>query len=208
MSATLEDDLRRLFDVGDLTAVATLAVERYGPEVLGFLHATMRAESDADEAFAQACEDLWRGLPAFGWRSSLRAWTYTLARNSAHRFRRSPMQRAARRAGLSEISEIAERVRSRTLPHLRTEVKDRFAVLREALDPEDRELLVLRVDRGLEWIEIAEVLAPGEIDAELAAGAAPGPVALKRVSARLRKRFETLKDELRERARAAGLLGD
>jgi RNA polymerase sigma-70 factor (ECF subfamily) len=96
---------------------------------------------------------------------------------------------------LSAASDIADHVRTRTLPHLRSEVKDAFARIREALDPDDRALLVLRVDRAMEWNDIARVLEP---DAE--------HEPLTRVAARLRQRFQTVKDDIRARARAAGLI--
>ena len=55
--------------------------------------------------------------------------------------------------------------------------------VRDQLDDLERALLVLRIDRGLFWIEIAEVLAED--------GAAVGEAAL-------RKRFERLKTKLRQ----------
>ena len=59
-------------------------------------------------------------------------------------------------------------------------------------DEEDRTLLVLRVDRALEWEEVARVtLGVAEPDATL----------LKRETERLRKRFQLLKDELKGRAK-------
>jgi RNA polymerase sigma-70 factor (ECF subfamily) len=194
----LEQRIQSTMQAGDLRAAATAAVEGYGPEVLGFLVTMLRDEHDATEVFAQACEDLWTGLPRFEGRSSLRTWFYVLARHASSRLRRSPHRRAGRRVGLSEITGVAEGVRTRTLPHLRTEVKDRFAAIRDALPEEDRSLLVLRVDRNMGWNEIARVLSPDDESAE----------ALTRAAARLRKRFQFLKEEIRERARQAGLLGE
>jgi RNA polymerase sigma-70 factor (ECF subfamily) len=77
-----------------------------------------------------------------------------------------------------------ERVRTETAVHLKTETRDRFREIRDALDPDDRTLLILRIDRGLSWNETARVLADEEHvdDAEL-----------PRLAARLRKRFERLK---------------
>jgi len=194
----LEEQIAALLGAGDLRAAATLCVEAYGPEVLGFLVTLLRSEDDASEAFAQACEDLWRGLARFERRCPLRTWFYTLARHSASRLRRSPQRRPGRRVTLEEASEVAERVRSRTLPHLRTDVKDRFATIRDALEEDDRALLVLRVDRGLSWNDIARVYSEdGASDPTLA-----------RVAARLRKRFQSVKDEIRSRARQAGLWPD
>ena len=192
----IEGEIQSLRDAGRLHDAATKAVEGYGPEVLGFLVTLLRDENSANEVFSQTCEDLWKGLERFEGRSSLRTWFYVLARHAAARFRRAPHRRPGRRAGLSEVSDIAERVRSRTQPHLRTEVKDRFAAIRNELPEDDRALLVLRVDRNLSWSEIAHVFsAEAEPDETVA-----------QVATKLRKRFERLKGEIRERAREAGLV--
>ena len=60
-------------------------------------------------------------------------------------------------------------------------------------------LLILRVDRRLEWVEIARVLAgdDGLVD----------DTSLKREAARLRKRFQIVKDRLRDMAKREGLVG-
>jgi RNA polymerase sigma-70 factor, ECF subfamily len=194
----LEEQMTALLGAGDLRSAATLCVEAYGPEVLGFLVTFVRNEDDASDAFAQACEDLWRGLGRFERRCPLRTWFYTLARHAASRVRRSPQRRPGRQITLKEAADVAERVRSRTLPHLRTDMKDRFAVIRDALEEDDRALLVLRVDRGLSWNDIARVYSPEGASAST----------LARVAARLRKRFQSVKDEIRSRAREAGLWPD
>jgi RNA polymerase sigma-70 factor (ECF subfamily) len=192
----LEERIASLLVAGDLRAAATASVEGYGSEVLGFLVTFLRDEDDACDAFAQACEDLWRGLDHFERRSSLRTWFYALARHAAARLRRAPERRPERRAPLSELTEVADRLRSRTLPHLRTDVKDRFAAIRNALEKDDRALLVLRVDRGMSWDQIARIYAEDDLS----------EAALARIGARLRKRFQLVKDEIRTRAREAGLL--
>jgi hypothetical protein len=73
--------------------------------------------------------------------------------------------------------------------------------LREQLPLEDQTLLILRVDRQLPWRELALVMHDGD---------APAPEAdqLEIVAARLRKRFQAVKDKLRKLAIAEGLLGD
>ena len=63
--------------------------------------------------------------------------------------------------------------------------------LRAKLSPDEQALLTLRVDRELEWREIARVLA----DDELADDAA-----VTRAAAGLRKKFERLKEKLRRLA--------
>jgi RNA polymerase sigma-70 factor (ECF subfamily) len=194
----VEEEIGRLRAAGQLKDVATLAIEGYGPEVLSFLEMMLRDHADASDAFAQACEDLWKGLPRFEGRASMKTWFYTLARHAASRLRRST--HPGRHAALSEITDVAERVRSRTRPHLRTEIKHGFAAIRDALDDDDRMLLVLRVDRAMSWNDVARVMAD-ESDSDSSESTA-------RIAARLRKRFQSVKDTIRERAVAQGLIPD
>lgn len=189
--AELEKAIRAAFDSNELAEAATIAIRGYGPEVLGFLHALARNEADASEAFATFSEDLWRGLPAFGWKSSFRTWAYTIARNALFRSHRDPLKKGAM-VGLAdcrEVAELANRVRTTTLVHLRTEVKDRVARIREQLDADEQALLILRVDRNLSWKEIAQIMDDDQ------AGSGD---ALKKSASRLRKRFERTKERLRE----------
>lgn len=199
MGEELERQIRSHFEAGALDEAATVALEGYGREVLGYLIAIMRSEEDASEVFSQVGEDLWRGIPSFRWRCSFRTWLYTLARHAASRFRRAPHNQRGRRVPLSQIGEVAVRVRSRTLPYLRTEVKDRFAELRRSLDADDQSLLIFRVNRGLSWNEIAIVLGGAPADDE---------AGLERAAARWRQRFQTVKRRLYERARQEGLFDD
>jgi RNA polymerase sigma-70 factor, ECF subfamily len=192
----VEAELGTLLRAQSYDRAATLALHHYGPELYGFLVNLMSDEHVAGEVFAQASEDLWRGLAGFASQCSVRTWMYVLARHAASRYRRSPWNRGGR-SGDSAIDELVADARSRTAPWLRTEVKDRWRALREALDPDDRALLVLRVDRNLEWADVARVM----LDAER-----PQEAELQREAARLRKRFQLLKDELRVKAIASGLV--
>ncbi|MFV8756395.1 RNA polymerase sigma factor [Nannocystaceae bacterium ST9] len=186
-----EADLRALCEAQRWSDATTLVMQRHGRELLTYVVAIARSETDGSEAFSQFTEDLWRGLPRFRWQSSVRTWCYTLARNALFRVRRK-----ARRAGLAialsdapELERAAEQVRSATITYLRTQVKDEVAALREQLSPEDQAILILRVDRKLGWTDVARALADeGEelSDAEL-----------KRRSATLRKRFGRIKAELK-----------
>jgi RNA polymerase sigma-70 factor, ECF subfamily len=193
----LEERIGDLRKRNDLHGAVSCAIEGFGPEVFGFLVTVLRDEQDASEVFSQACEDMWRSIGQFEGRCTMRAWLYTLARHAVARLRRSPHRRPGRHVALSEASDLAERVRSRTLPHLRTSVKDQFAAIRNSLDEDDRALLVLRVDRGMSWREIARTMSLDDDSEE----------ALRRLEARLRKRLQLVKKEIRIRAREAGLLG-
>jgi RNA polymerase sigma-70 factor, ECF subfamily len=195
-----EERVRALCGAGRHEEATTAAVDGYGPEILGFLINVLGSEENAGEAFSFFCEDFWRGLPKFQWRASLRTWAYTLARHAASRQRES-RRHADRQVPLSgsPALEMAEKVRTSTLPHLRSTVKSEIARLREGMPEEDRMLLVMRLDRQLPWDEIARVM----LDEEDAT-----PAVLSKESARLRKRFQLLKERLREQAVASGLLDE
>jgi RNA polymerase sigma-70 factor (ECF subfamily) len=197
--AALERELTQLHGDGDFAAAATRAVRGYGPELLGFLHALLHDPEQASEVFSQLCEDLWRGLPGFAGRASFRTWLYTLARHAAwRRLRRE--QQVRRQVALDDcsiVSRVEQEVRLATMPHLRTETKDRLVALRESLPVDDQAILILRIDRGLDWNDLARVLNDDT---------AFDDATRKREAARLRKRFQLVKERLRELARAEGLL--
>jgi len=178
----LEIAIRERFDANDLRAAATLAIEAYGGEVCGYLAAVLADEEQAREVFAETAAELWRDLSRFRWEASLRTWIYTLARHrlAAHLGRRARQPIAA----LSEVmdsSVLQAKPRTTTPPWKRTEVKDAVSRLRSRLPADDQTLLILRVDRGMSWREIAHVL-----------GEAREPT--------LRKRFERIKKQLRDLA--------
>jgi RNA polymerase sigma-70 factor (ECF subfamily) len=75
-------------------------------------------------------------------------------------------------------------------------VKSEVRRLREALPRAEQMLLLLRVDKVMEWDDIAAALAEQDLDRD----------ELKREAARLCKRFQLVIERLRELARARGLL--
>ena len=181
-----ELEIRRRFEAGDLDGAMRVAIEVYGGEIYGFLVGLSRNRTQADDVFGAACEAMWRGFPKFRWESTLRIWAYTIARNEFFR-----QATAAKREVLIDkvpaLREAMTAVRTTTPMHQRSEVHEQFARLREELAPEDHMLLGLRLDRKLAWTEIARVLGTGET------------ANLSRDAAALRKRFERLKERLRER---------
>jgi RNA polymerase sigma-70 factor (ECF subfamily) len=196
---TTEREVRALCGRGDHDGAATLAVRRYGPEILGFLVAVHRGGDDANDAFSAFAEALWKGMPRFAWESTLRTWAYAIARNVSRTHRRDAGRRAKRLvAGESGLDSIVQSVRTETLAYLRTDRRTRLEALRDQLPPDDRMLLVLRVNRKLGWNELARVLS-GQEDAGK-------DFDLLREAARLRKRFQIVKDRLREMAKREGLV--
>jgi RNA polymerase sigma-70 factor, ECF subfamily len=192
----LEREIRALWDAGRFEDAATCAMRGYGPQVYGFLVARLRSEDRADDVFAQLGEDLWRGIESFRWQAAFSTWMYTLARHAAHRFERTPQNQGRRHTTVSRLTDAMERVRTETRPYLKTDIKDRFAELRDALSPDERTLLVLRVNRQLAWKDIAHVMSETPLDDAEATQA----------SAALRQRFTSLKRKLRELAEERGLL--
>ncbi len=191
-----ENPVRELIERGDASAAAGLIVESHGIEVFGYVTSLVKDEDMASDAFAIACENVLKGVLAFRGEGSVRTWFYTIARHAAYRVVRS--QRRRREERISELAPALQaRVRTVTAAFQRTDVKDEIAKLRESLSDEERELLLLRVDRGLSFTEIASVLTGLNADQD---------EELKREAARCRKQFERTKLRLRELATEAGLL--
>jgi RNA polymerase sigma-70 factor (ECF subfamily) len=197
-----EIEVRRLVEDGAAAAATAAAIRAYGPEILGFLVVQHRGDQDADEVFSLWTERVFRGLEGFAWGSSLRTWVYTVARNASINFVRGRKARGRHEqpANSAEIIAVEQQIRSETPPHKRTEARTKLAAIRDALPPEDRMLLVLRVDKRLEWKDLARVMI-GEDGDVTDAG-------LTKESQRLRKRFQLLKEKLVEAGKREGILGD
>jgi RNA polymerase sigma-70 factor (ECF subfamily) len=192
-----ELEVRRLCEEKQFDLATTEALRTYGREVFGFLCAFHKNEADASEVFSVFSEDLWRSLSTFAWECSLRTWAYTLARRASFRAKRRK-HRDQLLGSDAPFSKIVHEVRTETLAYLRTETKSRLRALRDTLPEQDQALLVLRVDRGLAWDELARVLSEED-------GVDEGAEGRKKEAARLRKRFQIVKDKLKELAKREGL---
>ncbi len=193
-----DDAVFALLDEGRLDDAVARVLRRYGPEVGGFIAARTGRADEAADIFAVWSVDVWKGLEGFRREASLRTWLYTLARRAAYRTVRDKKSQPF--AGLpavtsSQLERIAAEVRTSTAAFMRTEVKEEVRRLRESLAEDERELLVLRVDRHMEWNDIAAILFPDD-----------EPGAHKKRSASLRKRFERTKEKLKTLAAQRGLL--
>jgi RNA polymerase sigma-70 factor (ECF subfamily) len=189
----LDERIRSLLVAGDIGQATTVALRTLGPEVLGFLSGALGNDDDADEVFSTFSERLWRSLNGFEGRCSLRTWTYVLARRELGRFRRGENRRANGRVPISQLKEVLEEVR-KTRNTVATEERNTLTQLRDALPVDDRTLLILRVDRNLPWDDVALAFAenPEEFSEH----------DRKRETARLRKRYQIVKQRLMVQARA------
>ncbi len=185
----VDDEVLGAVERGARDEALKLALASYGPGVLGYLESVLGDGDDARDVFQTFAEDLWEWLPAYRG-GSLRAAAYRIARHAAARFRREAWRRRRERMRTTMASRIAASIRSPE-SRLASRPVDRLARLRAALDPDERTLLILRLDRELSWTEVAEVLSD-EGDAV--------------DSAAVRKRFERVKEKLAKLAKAQGLI--
>ena len=186
---------------GDHDTATTVMLRGYGPELLRFLGAIHPSAAEADEVFSMVAEGLWVACATFRGSCSPRTWCYAIARRTSLRYRRDKARHRARFVAFADapaLAEVEAAVRTETASFLRTERRSKLVALREALPEDDQILLTLRIDRRLGFDEISLVMHEGdalELPDEWR----------KREAARLRKRFQTVKDRLREAGRRAGL---
>jgi RNA polymerase sigma-70 factor, ECF subfamily len=199
----VEREIRAHCEAGQLEKAATRLLESYGPEIFRFLMSRLRDDDAANDVFSQFTEDVWRGLGGFRWQCSVRAWSYTVARHGASRYIADARRRRAREAPLSRagpLSAIGHKIRTQTMVAMRTESKNKMAELRDQLPIDDQTLLILRITRKLDWKEIARVMIdPPE-------GREPSDREIDQGAARLRKRFQGVKEKLRQMAADGGLV--
>ncbi|MFT3925567.1 MAG: hypothetical protein QM778_23710 [Myxococcales bacterium] len=186
----IETQVGKALDAQDFDLALTLAIKAYGGELLGFIESRVGSLEDAREAFGWFAEDLWRSLPKFERQCSMRTWAYALARNASARFcarELAPRKKAVPLSRVSRLSLLMLAESTRDSVHAE---EDKIARLRKQLSEEEQLLLTLRIDRGLDWKDVARVIsfAAGEVDT----------ATLEREALRLRQRFHVLKGKLRE----------
>jgi len=200
MTDALAQEVMTLVDDGDVHRAVDLTLRRLGPEVCGYLAARMGGVDEVGDVFALWSVDVWNGLPSFKGHSSLRTWAYVLARHALARFHRDKKTQPF--FGLDvdaehSLRELVQGVKTSTAAFLKTEAKASVRALRMQLRDDERELLMLRIDRQMEWTDVAQVMADDvDVDDE----------ALRKKAAALRKQFERTKTKLKKLAQREGLL--
>jgi RNA polymerase sigma-70 factor, ECF subfamily len=188
----LDEQLRGLIAAGHIPDATTLVLRELGPEILGFLSGVL-GDDDGDEVFSAFSEALWRSLGTFRSQCAVRTWAYMLARQAITHHERVERRHVMGRVPISELADVLEAVR-KTYTTLAAQRRTALTELRNELSIEDRTLLILRVDRNLPFEEIAVAFAGTPADLE--------EPALQREAARLRKRFQLVKERLIARAKA------
>jgi RNA polymerase sigma-70 factor (ECF subfamily) len=180
-----EGPVRAALNAGDAARAVVEALRVHGPEVFGFLVGVLDDGECARVVYAGTSAVMAEKLATFQWRCSLRTWMYAMARRELARRRGSPTRREASFMPSATIPDPTTTISRRP-----TGLRAAIATLRSGLLEEDRELLVLRIDRGLGWADLA-ITALGE-DAS--------PLDLARESDRMRRRLAHIREEI---ARAA-----
>jgi RNA polymerase sigma-70 factor (ECF subfamily) len=182
----VDAELRSLLRAERFMEATTLVLRKLGPEILGFLSAVL-GNVDGDEVFAAFSESLWRSLASYRSQCGIRTWAYMLARQQISRHRKGA-RRQPPQVRISELADVLQEVRKTYTTRRATLTR-----LRNELSIEDRELLILRIDRELSFDEIALLFVEDPSTAD--------DQALRREAARLRKRFQLIKDQLMTRVR-------
>lgn len=184
-----EHRIRSLVGAGDVGSAVTGVLRLYGAEVFGFISALVEMPVFAREVYVAVGELLWCGLPRFEWRCDLRTFMYTLARRALRAFRKE------HGAPPKPLFQESPRPPS-SGPFRQKAFRGVVAALRKKLAHEERELLILRVDRGLSWRSVA-ISSLGEH---------AGDEELAREEKRLRECLARLKEKLAQIAREHGIL--
>src|SRR5687768_6704214 len=148
-----ELDVHESLAAGDVAGAASTLFRALGPEIAGYLAASCRDAETAGEAYARTQEATLRGLPGFDGRASLRTWLYVVARSQLVRVLRDDARRARRCTPLDHHPEAWDRAAPQPTTQPSASRFDELHRLRATLSEEDRELLVLRVERDLPWDE-------------------------------------------------------
>ncbi len=155
-----DQDLLDSVRAGDREALAEL-VERHAPAVYRFATKMCRQPEDAQDVLQDTLLSAARGLGDFRGDAALSTWFYTVARSFCIKRRRSSKFAPVQTVSL-EHSREAEHVPTPHVP------PDEAAAGRElglgleraiaALDPEQREVLLLRDVEGLTAQEVSEIV--------------------------------------------------
>jgi len=190
---SVEQQIRSMLDGHKKEQAAKLALEEYGKELLGWLCGVC-GDLAAQTIFDRFSKELPGELWAFSGQFAFRPWLYGIARKVAFRQLRSPSRQDSPLGGsvMPQPGDHASDHRTWAKTQLNHSA---FARLRDQLDPEERMVLILRVDRRMSWEDVARVMenpATGET--------------LRESATRLRRYFHRTRERLREMAIAEGLM--
>lgn len=180
-----ERDVRAAIAAGAVAGAASDVLRAYEAEVFGFLLGVLDDPEAARDVYLGVAERVATEIGRFAWRCPLRTWLYSIAHQELARPRRSP---AATPGGAERSVPLPDP--TSTLSFRSTGLRAAIATLRRRLFPEDRELLILSIDRGLSLQALAVT--------QLGEGASRAEI--RRESIRLRARLAQIREDLAQSA--------
>jgi DNA-directed RNA polymerase specialized sigma24 family protein len=186
----VERRTRARLAAGDARAASRVCLEVYGPELFGFLLRVIDDDEAAKCVYADVSQRLASEISVFTWQCPLRTWIYAVAHRAiADRRRRLPREDGLREvhSGMAPTSTQSRRPAG-------------IDALRRQLSEQDRELLILRIDRSLSWRDLS-VIGLGE----RAFGEGAPHEELAREEAALRRRVHDIVRRIEEVVIGAGL---
>jgi RNA polymerase sigma-70 factor (ECF subfamily) len=136
---------------GDEWAFAEM-VERFGPRVHYFLRKLLGEASAAEDVLQDVWLDVFRGLPRLAQAGAFTAWLYRVARDRAYRVLRR------RRPALRSLDDCEQAAAPAEEATFSAEDAARVHAALDELEPEHREVLVLRFLEDLSYEEVARVV--------------------------------------------------
>jgi len=191
--APTESSIQALLTDGEIGEATQEVLLLYGDKIYGYLVNLTHDPDLARDLFQLFSVDLWRAIERFEWRSSMKTWTFTIARRRWLQHVRSPASQQPAQLSTREELDLQARARTLTLEWRKTAAHDALSAAIEDLPAQERELLNLRIAQKLEWIEIAALLHEDEQPLE--------GDALTRASASLRKQYQRTKNKLKAQLR-------
>lgn len=166
MSNIDEQRLIQLAAKGDCEAFEQL-LRRYESAIWRLCYRMTANEEDAADLTQEALVRVWQKLPDFRFRSSFSTWLYRLTTNLCLDFLRSKKRRPTvplerEDDGEPSLPEPRDPAPTPEEAALASEEQERLQKALAALEPEQRRLLALRVDRELNYAQMAEILSVPE----------------------------------------------
>jgi DNA-directed RNA polymerase specialized sigma24 family protein len=184
----VDAEAQRLALDGREREAADLLLSHLSSEIRSFLHRMLSDVVLVDEAHRATGERLPQEIPHLLTECSPRSWSYIVARREASRCR-------TRRAAGSGHEMAAKPLQTGVLPMgntstidtVSTTCRDELEQLRASLSDEERDLLLLRVEYGFAWKEVAcAFLEDDESD----------PDTILEEAARMRQRFRDIRSRV------------
>ena len=196
-SAELETRIRVAIEVQEWVEAATFILTGYGPELVTYLLVLLSEHHAVTQGFSRLGSQIWRNLADCPSDVSVRTWTYQQVRQAAFDASNEHWKASEDAWSGPELTAIANKVLSGTLEYLASSSSTKGSILRRSLERDDRELLLLRIDRKFEWSQLAYImtgrmLLGTELSAEVS---------------RLKRQFDMMTSTLRDNARRLGLSG-